>query len=211
MNITAMEINSKEFRTSLRGYDKEEVDEFLQDIAEDYENVFRENSSFKERISALDEKLEHYKKIEDTIQNTLVLAQNAAEEAKKSAQKESELIIKNANESAQKMIDDANKNVTKINQEYDNLKNEYLKFKYKFKNFISSQMEIFDSLDKEMNKDDKNDAAKAPDENEEEKVSEEAAAEEEEDKSFSDDDLSSVKTFYAEDEEDNEKDKDKEE
>lgn len=202
MNITAMEINNKEFRTSLRGYDKEEVDEFLQDIAEDYENIFKENSSFKERISALDEKLEHYKKIEDTIQNTLVLAQNAAEEAKKSAQKESELIIKNANGSSQKIIDDANKNVTKINQEYDGLKNEYLKFKYKFKNFISSQMEIFDSLDKEMNKDDNVDAAKAPHESEEENVSEEAAAEE--DKTFSDDDLNSVKTFYAEDDKDKE-------
>lgn len=198
MNITAMEINNKEFRTSLRGYDKEEVDEFLQDIAEDYENIFKENSSFKERISALDEKLEHYKKIEDTIQNTLVLAQNAAEEAKKSAQRESELIIKNANESAQKIIDDANKNVTNINKEYDDLKNEYLKFKYKFKNFISSQMEIFDSLDKEMNKEDNADAVKVPDESKEENVSEEAAAEEE-DKTFSDDDLNSVKTFYAED------------
>ena len=82
-----MDINSKEFRKVLRGYDQDEVDEFLDQISENYEEVYKENSSLKEKISILNEKIEHYAKIEETIQNTLVLAQNAADQAKHSAQK----------------------------------------------------------------------------------------------------------------------------
>ena len=58
--------------------------------------AYKENSTLKEKISFLQEKLDHHVKIEATIQNTLVLAQNAAEQAKISAQKESELIVRNA-------------------------------------------------------------------------------------------------------------------
>ena len=147
MRITSMDINNKEFKKGLRGYNAEEVDEFLDKVAEEYEIIYKENSTLREKTSFLEEKLEHHSKIESTIQNTLVLAQNAAEQAKFSAQKESELIIKNANESSQRMLDKAHDDVLKINDEYEKIKQEFAKFRTKFRNFMNSQLDMFDGLE----------------------------------------------------------------
>ncbi len=147
MRITSMDINNKEFKKGLRGYNADEVDEFLDKVAEEYEIIYKENSTLREKTSFLEEKLEHHAKIESTIQNTLVLAQNAAEQAKFSAQKEAEMIIKNANESSQRMLDKAHNDVLKINDEYEKTKQEFAKFRTKFRNFMNSQVEMFEGLE----------------------------------------------------------------
>ncbi len=147
MRITAMDINNKEFKKGLRGYNADEVDEFLDRVSEEYEIIYKENSNLKEKISFLEEKLEHHVTIESTIQNTLVLAQNAAEQAKFCAQKESELIIKNANESSQRMLDKSHSDVLKINDEYEITKQEFAKFRTKFRSFMNCQIEMFEGLE----------------------------------------------------------------
>lgn len=149
MKLTPVDITNKEFRKMLRGYDPEEVDEFLDQIVEDYEELFKENSLLKEKINAMNEKIEHYSKIESTIQNTLLLAQNAAEQAKVSSQKEADIVIKHANDSAKKILDKAHTDVVSITQEYDRLKQEFVKFTAKFRNFITVQMETFEDLEKD--------------------------------------------------------------
>lgn len=149
MKLTPIDITNKEFRKMLRGYDPEEVDEFLDQIVEDYEELFKENSLLKEKINAMNEKIEHYSKIESTIQNTLLLAQNAAEQAKISSQKEADMVIKHANDSAKKILDKAHTDVVSITQEYDRLKQEFVKFRAKFRNFITVQMETFEDLEKD--------------------------------------------------------------
>lgn len=149
MKLTPVDITNKEFRKMLRGYDPEEVDEFLDQIVEDYEELFKENSLLKEKINAMNEKIEHYSKIESTIQNTLLLAQNAAEQAKVSSQKEADIVIKHANDSAKKILDKAHTDVVSITQEYDKLKQEFVKFRAKFRNFITVQMETFEDLEKD--------------------------------------------------------------
>jgi len=149
MKITAMEITNKEFKKVIRGYSQDEVDEFLDKIAETYEELNRENSSLKERILNFEEKVAHYNKIENTIQNTLLLAQNASDQARENAKKESELILKNANETAQKIIDKAHSDVIHINDEFETMKQEFSKFRTKFRNFMVSQLEMFDDMEKE--------------------------------------------------------------
>ncbi|WP_315114452.1 DivIVA domain-containing protein [uncultured Clostridium sp.] len=152
MKITAMDITGKEFKKGFRGYDMDEVDEFLEEVAESYETLYKENSSTKEKISLMEENLNHYRKMEETIQNTLLLAQNAADQSKKSAQQESELIIRNANENSRKLLDKAHNDVVKINDEYEKLKNEFIMFKNKFKNFMQSQIEMFEDMEKDFMK-----------------------------------------------------------
>lgn len=152
MKITSMDIINKEFKRTMRGYSVDEVDEFLEKIAEDYEIVYKENTILKEKIDVFQDKLDHYSKIESTIQSTLLLAQNAAEQAKKSAQSEAELIIKNANESSKKILDKAHSDVLNINDEFDKTKQEFAKFRSKFRNFIVSQMEMFEALEKDFDK-----------------------------------------------------------
>lgn len=149
MKLTPMDINNKEFKKTLRGYNADEVDEFLDEVVENYEELYKENANLKEKIANLNEKVEHYSRIENTIQNTLLLAQNAAEQAKNSAQRESELMLKNANESAQKIMDKAHNDVIKINDEYEKVKQEFIKFRAKYRNFMNAQLETFDDLEKD--------------------------------------------------------------
>lgn len=152
MKLTPMDINNKEFKRGIRGYSPEEVDEFLDEVVESYEELFKDNTRLKEKLSAVTDKLEHYSKIESTIQNTLVLAQNAAEQAKTSSQKEAEMIIKNANETAQKILDKAHNDVVEINSEYEKAKQEFVKFRAKFRSFITTQLDTFEDLEKDLNK-----------------------------------------------------------
>ena len=149
MKLTPMDINNKEFKKGLRGYNSDEVDEFLDEVVDNYEELYKENGNLKEKLANLNEKVEHYSKIETTIQNTLILAQNAAEQAKNSAQKEAELMLKNANETAQKIMDKAHGDVIHINDEYEKVKQEFIKFRAKYRNFMNTQLETFDDLEKD--------------------------------------------------------------
>ncbi|MGL4108165.1 DivIVA domain-containing protein [Clostridium sp. LP20] len=152
MKLTPMDINNKEFKRGLRGYNPEEVDDFLEEVVENYEELYKENSKLKEKINVATEKIEHYAKIESTIQNTLLLAQNAADQAKSTSEKEAELIIKTANETAQRIVDKAHNDVIQINDEFDRVKQEFIKFRNKFRNFINTQLDTFDDLEKDLNK-----------------------------------------------------------
>ena len=148
MKLTPMDINNKEFKRGLRGYNPDEVDEFLDEVVDNYEELYKENGKLKEKLEVLEEQVSHYAKIEGTIQNTLVLAQNAADQAKEASQKEAEVIIKNANETAQRIVDKAHNDVIQINSEFDRVKQEFIKFR----NFINAQLETFDDLEKDVTK-----------------------------------------------------------
>lgn len=148
MKLTPMDINNKEFKKSLRGYNPDEVDEFLDQVVDSYEELYKTNVQLKEKLQDMNEKVEHYADIESTIKNTLLLAQNAAEQAKASAKQESELLVKNANETAQKILDKAHNDVLVINEEYDKVKQEFIRFRTKYRNFMTVQMDTFDALEK---------------------------------------------------------------
>ncbi|MGN9134829.1 DivIVA domain-containing protein [Clostridium sp. HCP1S3_B4] len=150
MKLTPMDINNKEFKRGLRGYNPEEVDEFLDEVIENYEQLYKDNSKLKEKVTLANEQIEHYKKIESTIQNTLLLAQNAADQAKISAEKEADMVIKNANETAQRILDKAHNDVLELNDEYEKMKQEFIKFRAKFRNFMNTQLQTFDDLEKDV-------------------------------------------------------------
>ncbi|PRR82936.1 DivIVA domain-containing protein [Clostridium vincentii] len=152
MKLTPMDINNKEFKKALRGYSPEEVDEFLDEIVDNYEELYKDNAKLKEKLTVATDKIEQYIKIENTIQNTLVLAQNAAEQAKSSSQKEAELIIRSANETAQRILDKGHNDVIQINSEFDKTKQEFIKFRAKYRNFVNTQLETFNDLEKDLNK-----------------------------------------------------------
>jgi len=94
--ITGMEIRNQQFDKSFRGYDQKQVKNFLMQLAQDYENLYSENATLKESIRRLEGELLKYHKIEETMNNSLILAQKTAEEMKANARKECELIIEDA-------------------------------------------------------------------------------------------------------------------
>lgn len=147
MAITPNEIINKDFRKVFRGYDVDEVDEFLEQLVDDYEKIYKENLSLKEKINLLNEKIEHYSNIEDTLQNTLVLAQKAAEQAKENSKRDAELIIKDAQENANNIIRKAEEQVLEINKELEILKQKYSMFKSRFEGMLKAQLETIEEYD----------------------------------------------------------------
>ena len=94
MALTPMDIHNKEFTRSFRGYDEDEVDQFLDEIVEEFERLYKENIDLKDRLSMLLDQINNYKTMENTLKETLV-PPKTADELTESAQK-SELIIKEA-------------------------------------------------------------------------------------------------------------------
>jgi len=142
MNYTPNDIQNLNFRKTFRGYSEDEVNEVLDKIIEDYNAYIRENLELKDKLAVLNEGLQHYKTIEDSLQNALLVAQKTGEEIKKNSYEKAENIIREAEIKAQKIINDANQEVMRIKYEYEELKKKLNVFKSKTEAMLLSQLEI---------------------------------------------------------------------
>ena len=149
--LTPLEIHNKEFKRGFRGYNEEEVDEFLDRVIKDYETLYRENMDLKETIERLNSKLEHYQHMENTLHSTLVIAQETAEEVKLNAKKETELIMKEAEIRAQKLIDEALAKVRKLTGEYEELQKQSQVFRTRLRTLLQAQMEMLNTAEEDGN------------------------------------------------------------
>ena len=120
--LTPMDIHNKEFKKGFRGYAEEDVDAFMESLAADYEKVYREYCELKERCESLQDKLSQYEKMEATMNSTLMLAQQTAENVKVAARKEAELILQEAENKKKQMVDETALNMQTTQQELDTLK-----------------------------------------------------------------------------------------
>lgn len=151
--ITPLDIQNKEFNVGFRGYKMEEVESFLDDLIVDYEKLYKENIELKDKIARVTENLNHYDNIEDTLKNTLVVAQKTAEEVNLNAKQKAEQIIKEAEESSRKIIEKANTEVINIQRQYEEIKKEINIFKMRFETLLKSQIETFENYYNELNND----------------------------------------------------------
>ena len=144
----------------MNGYNVEEVDEFLDQIMQDYETNYKELASMTAKVDELNNALNHYKTIESTLQNTLVMAQSTAEEVKSvakqqadqivsEAQKESENIIRNTKDSAAKALAEIEQQTRIKEQQFNDVKKQFDIYKAKMESLLISQSELI----KEINKD----------------------------------------------------------
>jgi cell division initiation protein len=147
MTITPMDIQNKEFERSFRGYDIEDVDEFLDRVAKDIEGLMRENMELKDQINQLLEKNKNYQKLEETMHNAIVVAQETAEEVKHSAKREADLIIREAESEAKRIIDEARIRSGKIMSEQEDLFKQAQIFKMRFRSFVEAQLATLERED----------------------------------------------------------------
>lgn len=104
--LTPLDIENKTFaKQIMNGYSTEEVQSFMNDLLRDYEKLYKENIEYKDKLDVLNQGIQHYKSIEDTLQNALVVAQGTAETVKKTAKAEADNIIKEAEINAMKSVD----------------------------------------------------------------------------------------------------------
>lgn len=150
MNITPNEISNKDFKKVFRGYDMDEVDEFLDQLVEDYEKLFKENINLKENVTTLEDKIVHYSNIETTLQNTLLLAQTTADQVKENSRKEIEILLKDTNENAASIIKKAEDKVVEINKDYERVKQDYSTFQTRFRALLEAQIQSLEKTDIEI-------------------------------------------------------------
>lgn len=104
MKITPLDIQQMVFRTKLRGYDREEVNRFLEELAQTVELLNRDNAMLRERLAMTEQQVSELKRTETTLSNTLVAAQSLADDVKRSANRDAELIVKEAELKAGEVI-----------------------------------------------------------------------------------------------------------
>ena len=121
--ITPLDIENKKFgKQMMNGYSVEEVDDFLDDLTVDYSKNYKEISELRSKVDELNASLAHYKTIETTLQNTLLMAQETAEEVKNVAKQKSEQIITDARAAAEKQVNELNNEILTKQKSLDDIK-----------------------------------------------------------------------------------------
>ena len=140
--LSPLDIHNKEFSRSFRGYDEDEVNEFLDQVIKDYEMTIREKKELKKQVEELTEKLNHFTNIEETLNKSIVIAQETAEEVKGNANKEAKLIIKEAEKNADRIINEALNESRRISMDVEELKKQAKVFRTRLKMLIEAQLDM---------------------------------------------------------------------
>lgn len=136
MKLTPLDIHQKEFRHSLRGYNEEEVDQFLDAVADEFERLFKENIDLSEKLEAANEKVRSYTEIERTLHNTMVAAQRSAEDIVKKSQVEAEMVLRDAEVKAKEIIHTALSQKQKTQAELMRIKQAEEDFRSRFRTLL---------------------------------------------------------------------------
>jgi cell division initiation protein len=144
--ISPEDIQTMEFGKSVGGYNKDDVDSFLDQLTADYEGVIKENEELKEKVGALNEKLEEYKNQERTVLQTLESAKNLMNEISASAEKRADILVKNAQLDAELVERQARDNVDRLKQEEARLTSRVADIRVRFKSMLEAELQRFDGL-----------------------------------------------------------------
>ena len=164
--ITPVEVLVKELKRGF-GYKAVEVDEFLEDLAKDYEKVYKENNELREKVSALTENLSHYRTIEESLKRALVLAEETSKETIENATQKAQTLEAEASRNAKELVSEAQAEADKIRvsakedfkeekekheqmiKNYQELirklESDYQSYKARMKQFINGQMDILNN------------------------------------------------------------------
>ena len=159
--LTPMDIHNKDFKRSFRGYNEDEIDDFLDKVVNDYEKLFRENDRLKEDLARAKKDNEQYQQLEQNLKDTLLVAQKTAEEVTSNARKNAEETRENtakecanklheAEMKAEKIIEDAKNKAQVIVAEYDRLVREKNTFLRKIKWTLESELAVIDETMKQI-------------------------------------------------------------
>ncbi len=140
MKLTPLDIHHKEFSHSLRGYNETEVDEFLDQVADELERLFKENIDLNEKIEIADEKVRGYQDMERTLHNTLVSAQKSAEDIIAKAEHEAAVVLKDAEVKAKEVIHGALQQKQKATNDLMRIKQSEEEFRLRFKDLLDKHL-----------------------------------------------------------------------
>lgn len=143
--LTPVEIQNKVFKAGGLGYDKKDVDSFLREVAENYEELYTDKLDLEEKLSELTKELSHYKLIEKTMQKALVLAEKTAEDTKNNAIQNAKQIEDEAVLRSQQILNDARNELENLNRQIISMYQAFETYKVNVRNLSNAQIELVNS------------------------------------------------------------------
>jgi cell division initiation protein len=158
MPIRPIDVRRKEFKNSLRGYDANQVDDFLDAVADEFERAYTDNSRMREEISSLRERLQQFEELEGSIRAALVHAEQAAddlrrtstreaEDLRQSANREADFTIREAQARAHQMLADTSARVERIQESYEALQEAKRNFANDFRHLLKTYMDMMENME----------------------------------------------------------------
>lgn len=135
------------FSTSIQGYKKEEVNDFVKEVTKEYENMLQKLKNSCEVIESLRKELKHYKDIEATLNRAILVAEESTSNIKKAAYDESKVIVEDAKRNATKVINNALIKAERIEAEAESLRRKVLVYKRRFKELVEDQLDEIEQFD----------------------------------------------------------------
>lgn len=145
MRITPLNIKNQEFNKSVRGYDKDEVHVFLEKLADEFEEISKENELMKKELSDAKTQLVEFRRIEKNLQETLLKAQESSTKSIESAKKQTTLMIKEAELKAEQIVEKARKEADFLREALIKLREEKNLIHAKLKALVATQTAILES------------------------------------------------------------------
>ncbi|MCA1064761.1 DivIVA domain-containing protein (plasmid) [Rossellomorea sp. AcN35-11] len=147
MGLMPVDIYNKEFSKSFKGYNVDEVNEFLDQIIKEFELRIKEKKSLEEKLEKAEERVYNYSSIEETLNKSILIAQEASERVKLDAETEAKQIIKDAELRANRIVSEAMEEARKAHKDVDKLKNHAKVFRQRFQLLIGSQLAMLEHDD----------------------------------------------------------------
>jgi len=146
-NITPNEILQKKFTQSLKGFKPEEVNDFLRTVAGAFEEMLRENLLLTEKVRQLEEAVEEYRHMETTLKNTLIASQKIGQEIKEEAERKSNLVIRESELDAARIIQKAKQRKERLEEETFHLLNQHRRFRAEFMSLLDTHHKMVQAQD----------------------------------------------------------------
>ena len=145
--LTPIDIQRQDFEVKLRGYNADEVDDFLDLVGKDYEKLYKENAELREQIKSQEKSLEQYKSMEATLQQSILLAQTAAEDIKKSAAQKADVIMNEAQNKSETLSRQRVHELQEKRNELSKLQMEISVYKTRMKGNCSAILEMLEKME----------------------------------------------------------------
>jgi len=158
MPIRPIDVRRKEFRNSLRGYDANQVDDFLDAVADEFERAYTDNSRMREEIASLRERLQQFEELEGSIRAALVHAEQAAddlrrsatqeaEDLRRSASREADLTIREAKARSHQILAESSARVERVQESYTALQEAKKDFANDFRRLLKTYMDTMENME----------------------------------------------------------------
>ena len=156
MGLTIDQINNQDFSTKMRGYNQDEVKAFIQEVSQTVQELTEKNNALQETVKADEEKLKYFTELKDSLNKSILVAQEAADKVKTNAKREADIMIREAQKQATDIVSEANEksnqvietsaeDTRKLTTETNDLKKQTRIFRQRLQVMLESQLEVVKS------------------------------------------------------------------